>query len=98
MAADRLARDFQTFVGDVEQALKGAAQLPGDSLAAARSKLEDKVAQARSQLADASSAVVSGVSQARDAGEAYMRNRPWTILGVALVVGAVAGLLLARRG
>ena len=49
------------------------------------------MAQARAQLADS-------VSEARDAGEAYLRERPWTFIGVALLVGAVAGMLLARRG
>jgi ElaB/YqjD/DUF883 family membrane-anchored ribosome-binding protein len=89
--ADRLAADFQAFVGDVEQALKSASHLPGDSLSAARSKLEEKVVQARAQLAD-------GIGEARNAGEAYLRERPWTFVGVALLVGAVAGMLLARRG
>lgn len=98
MTPDRLAADFQAFVGDVEQALKSASHLPGDGLLAARTKLEERVAQARIQLADAGSMVANGVNQARDAGEAYMRDRPWTILGVALIVGAAAGMLLARRG
>lgn len=89
--ADRLAADFQAFVGDVEQALKSASQLPGDSLSTVRSKLEEKVAQARTTLLD-------GVSEARDAGEAYVRERPWTFIGVALLAGAIAGMLLARRG
>ena len=89
--ADSLAADFQAFVGDVEQALRSASHLPGDSLSAARSKLEEKVAQARAQLAD-------GIGEARDASVAYLRERPWTFVGVALLVGAVAGMLLARRG
>lgn len=98
MIADRLAADFQAFVSDVEQALKGASQQPGGSLQAARSTLEERVAHAREQLADASRAIANGVSKTRDAGEAYMRDRPWTILGAALVVGAVAGTLLVRKG
>jgi ElaB/YqjD/DUF883 family membrane-anchored ribosome-binding protein len=89
--AERLAADFQAFVGDVEQVLKSASHLPGDSLSAARSKLEEKVAQARAQL-------TGGVSEVRDASEAYLRDRPWTVIGVALLIGAVAGVLLARRG
>jgi ElaB/YqjD/DUF883 family membrane-anchored ribosome-binding protein len=91
VGTDRLAADFQAFVGDVEQALKSASHLPGDSLSAARSRLEEKVTQARAALAD-------GVSEARDAGEAYLRQRPWTFVGVALLAGAVAGMLLARKG
>jgi len=95
--SDRLVADFQTFVGDVEQLLRNAAHLPGDSLAAARSKLEEKVSQAKVRLADAGSAAASAAGQARDRGEDYIRERPWTMLGVAIVVGAVVGMLLSRR-
>jgi ElaB/YqjD/DUF883 family membrane-anchored ribosome-binding protein len=94
---DRLVADFQTFVGDVEQLLKSAAHLPGDGLAAARSKLEEKVSQAKGRLADTGSAAVNAANQARDMGEDYMRQRPWTVLGAAIVVGAVIGMLLSRR-
>lgn len=94
---ERLAADFQTFVGDVEQVLKSASQLPGEGLAAARGKLEEKVSQAKARLADASSAVVDSAGRARDTGEAYMRERPWTVLGVAVALGAVAGVILSRR-
>jgi ElaB/YqjD/DUF883 family membrane-anchored ribosome-binding protein len=95
--ADRLVADFQAFVSDVEQALKGAAQQTGSSVQAVRSKLEDRVAQAREQLAEASTAIAKGVSKTRGVGEAYMRDRPWAILGAALVIGAVAGTLLTRK-
>src|SRR5262245_31089818 len=88
---DQLTSDFQAFVGDVEQVLRSASHLPGDSLSAARSRLEEKVVQARAQLADS-------LSEARGSSEAYVRERPWTMLGIALLVGAAAGLLLARRG
>ena len=88
---DQLASDFQAFVGDVEQVLRSASHLPGDSLSAARSRLEERVAQARTQLANS-------LSDARDSGVTYLRERPWTALGIALLVGAAAGLLLARRG
>jgi len=74
------------------------AQETGSGLQAARSRLEERVAQAREQLADASTAIANGVSKTRDVSEAYMRDRPWTILGAALIVGAVAGTLLARKG
>ena len=94
---ERLAADFQTFVGDVEQVLKSASQLPGDGLAAARGKLEEKVFQAKARLADASTAVANTAGQARDAGEAYMRERPWAALGIAVAVGALAGAVLTRR-
>jgi ElaB/YqjD/DUF883 family membrane-anchored ribosome-binding protein len=97
-ATERLVTDFHAFVGDVEQMLKSASHLPGDSFSAVRTKLEQKVAQARAQLQDASSVVASGVNQARGAGETYLRDRPWTILGLALVIGTVAGMLLARKG
>ena len=67
---DRLVADFQTFVGDVEQLLKSAAHLPGDGLAAARSKLEEKVSQAKVRLADTGSAA----AERREPGARYGRG------------------------
>jgi ElaB/YqjD/DUF883 family membrane-anchored ribosome-binding protein len=95
---DRLAADFHTFVGHVEQALENASHLPGDVLSTARSELEEQVAQARARLADASSAVGDGVGELRETIEASVRARPWTWLGLAAAVGAVAGVVLLRRG
>lgn len=96
-SAERLAADFQTFVGDVEQALRSASVLPGDGMAAARTKLEEKVSQARLRLADAGSAAWQVAGRARDASEDYVRARPWTVLGVAVAIGALAAFLLSRR-
>jgi len=94
---DRVIADFQTFVGDVEQLLKSAAQLPGDGLAVARGRLEEKVAQAKSRLADVGASAANAAYQARDRSEDYIRDRPWTALGVAIAAGAVVGVLLSRR-
>jgi ElaB/YqjD/DUF883 family membrane-anchored ribosome-binding protein len=94
---DRLLADFQTFVGDVEQLLKSAAQLPGDGLAMARGRLEEKVSQAKSKLADVGATAANAAYQARDRSEDYIRDRPWTAIGVAIAAGAVVGVLLSRR-
>ena len=94
---ERLAADFQTFVGDVEQVLKSASQLPGDGMSAARVKLEEKVSQAKARLGDASTAIAGSAGRARDTGEAYLRERPWTAIGIAVAVGAIAGAILTRR-
>jgi len=96
--SDHLAADFDIFVGDVEQALKSASHLPGDSLSALSSILEDKVTRAKARLADASSAAAADVGEAREAMETSLRARPWSWLGVAAMVGAVVGMLLVRRG
>jgi ElaB/YqjD/DUF883 family membrane-anchored ribosome-binding protein len=94
---DRLVADFQTFVGDVEQLLRSAAQLPGDGLAVARGKLEEKVSQAKAKLADAGATAANVAYRTRDRSEGYIRDRPWTALGVAIAAGAVVGVLLSRR-
>jgi len=94
---DRLLADFQSFVGDVEQLLKSATHLPGDGFAAARGRLEEKVAQAKTKLADVGATAANAAYQARDRSEDYIRGRPWTAIGVAIAAGAVVGVLLSRR-
>jgi hypothetical protein len=67
LANDRLATDFQAFVGDVEQDAEKASRRPGDGLSALRTDSRRRRKPAQPQ--DAGSVVASGVNQ-RSAGEA----------------------------
>ena len=94
---DRVVADFHTFVEDVEQLLKSASLLPGESLAAARARLEERVVQAKARLADAGGAVADTATRARDTSETYIREYPWTALGITLAVGALVTAWMLRR-
>ncbi|HSD54812.1 MAG TPA: DUF883 domain-containing protein [Burkholderiales bacterium] len=94
---DRIARDFQGFVTDVEGLLKNAQHVSGEGVALARAKLEEKVAQAKVRLDAARAAAAEEAGRALAATGGYVRREPLKALGIAAAVGAAIALLLARR-
>jgi ElaB/YqjD/DUF883 family membrane-anchored ribosome-binding protein len=96
-APDRLARDLQGFVADVEGLIKNAQHLSGEGMSLARAKLEEKVAQAKVKLDGARAAAAIEAGRAMAATEGYVRRQPMKALGIAAAAGAILALLLARR-
>lgn len=94
---DRLARDFQGFVTDVEGLLRNAQHLSGEGVSLARAKLEEKVAQAKVKLDGARAAAAAEAGRAMAATEGYVRRQPIKAVGIAAAAGAILALLLARR-
>jgi ElaB/YqjD/DUF883 family membrane-anchored ribosome-binding protein len=94
---ERLARDFQGFVADVEGLLRNAQHLSGEGVSLARAKLEEKVAQAKVKLDGARAAAAAEAGRAVAATEGYVRRQPMKALGIAAAAGAIVALLLARR-
>ena len=83
-AKGRMAKDFRTMINDSEDLLKAAANVSGESFGAARTKFEERVKSAKALLADASP-------------PEYVRENPWSALGIAAAVGLVLGFLVAKR-
>jgi ElaB/YqjD/DUF883 family membrane-anchored ribosome-binding protein len=94
---ERLARDFQGFVADVEGLLKNARHLSGEGLSLAQAKLEEKVAQAKVKLDGARVAAAAEAGRAIAATEDYVRRQPARAVAIAAAAGAILALLLARR-
>jgi len=83
-AKARMAADFRTMISDGEDLLKAAASVSGEGFGAARSKFEERVKSAKAMLADA-------------AQPDYIRDNPWTAVGIAVAAGLVLGFLVAKR-
>lgn len=96
-AGERITADFRAMIADSEDLLKAAATVSSDSLTAARTKFEARVARAKAALADASQPVVDKTRAAAAAADGYVRDRTWSAIGVAAVIGALIGILAARR-
>ena len=92
-----LAREFNSFVSDVERVVKDLQHLTGSSLSSARSELEGRVSRARESLAGAGRDAVDTAARGTDAMEEYVTRRPWSALAVAVAVGAVVAVILTRR-
>ncbi|MET1081914.1 MAG: hypothetical protein ABWY12_02530 [Burkholderiales bacterium] len=77
--------------------LKDMVNSTADEFAAARSKIEGNLVEARSRIDDARLAVTEKGRGTADAAQVYVREKPWTALGVVAAAGLIIGFLLSRR-
>jgi ElaB/YqjD/DUF883 family membrane-anchored ribosome-binding protein len=93
-----LIKDLKRVVGDADNLLKEVVNSSAEEFTAARSKVEAKLGEAKARLDGARVAVANKAIGAADATNAYARENPWKLIGVAAVAtGLLAALLLHRR-
>lgn len=96
-AGSRIAADFRAMIADSEDLLKAATTMSGEGLAAARVKFEQKVSRAKTALAEASQPMLDKTRETAAAADGYVREHPWSAIGVAVAAGLLVGFLAARR-
>jgi ElaB/YqjD/DUF883 family membrane-anchored ribosome-binding protein len=94
---DKLAGDLRTLIGDAEELLKASANQAGEKFAVARQKIEQSLVEGKKSLADAEKLVFQKSKEAVDVADDYVRENPWSAVGIAAAVGLVIGMLI-RRG
>jgi ElaB/YqjD/DUF883 family membrane-anchored ribosome-binding protein len=68
-----------------------------DLLKEAGLEAEGKLGDAKATLTEAGTAVSEKARYAASATDAYVRENPWKVLGVAAAVGALVAILLTTR-
>lgn len=94
---DKLMADLRVVIGDAEELLKITAGQAGDKAADLRSRIEHRLAAARKDLARLQEDAAFEVRHAGRVADTYVRENPWTAVGIAAGVGLVLGLLISRR-
>ena len=96
LSRQRMASELRSLVQNAEELLRHAVRDAGNEFSDARTRLENGVATARSSLAAAEDAVLDEVRDAARATDGYVRENPWTAIGLGAGLGLLAGLLIAR--
>ncbi len=94
---EKLASDLKTLVGDAEELLKATASQAGEKVAVARQKIEQSLIEGKKALADAEKVLVKKSKEAADIADDYVRENPWSAVGIAAGVGLVLGLLIRGK-
>jgi ElaB/YqjD/DUF883 family membrane-anchored ribosome-binding protein len=97
LAKNRITGDIKTVIGDSEDLLKAAANMPREGLAVARDKLEERLNSAKTMLVDASQPAIDKARETAAATNDYAHDHPWTMIGAAAAVGILIGFLAAKR-
>lgn len=91
------AQTLKESIASVGAAGKDAAAATAEEISAARTLVAEKLRQTRSRLVEARAVVADKAKCTAQATDAYVKDHPWQVLGVAAAAGVLAGVLLSRR-
>jgi ElaB/YqjD/DUF883 family membrane-anchored ribosome-binding protein len=91
------ADEIKNLIADVEELVARIADLNDVDVASVRNRVMSTVAAAKESLAQSTDSVKRQAQNAWSEADDYVRESPWVAVGLAALVGAVAGILVARR-
>ena len=95
-STEKLMGDLKTLIGDAEELLKATTSQAGEKVAAARQKIEQSLIEGKKALAEAEQIVIERSKEYADMADNYIRENPWSAVGIAAGVGLILGLLMRR--
>jgi ElaB/YqjD/DUF883 family membrane-anchored ribosome-binding protein len=92
-AKHRLVTDFSAIIEDAEKLLQATAGQASDQVVAARARVQASIKAAKQEITAVEELAAGNVRAANK----YVHEHPWPLIGAATAVGALIGMLLARR-
>jgi ElaB/YqjD/DUF883 family membrane-anchored ribosome-binding protein len=89
--------EIKNLIADVEDLVARIANLKDEDVARLRTKVMRAVGAAKEGLSGGAGTVRDQTQQALSGADEYVRESPWVAVGIAAAVGAVVGILVARR-
>lgn len=89
--------EWRDLVADVEDLLKKVANVGDAEIAAVRDRLQKTLATAKSSAAAGARRARVYAQDASTAADDYVRESPWTAVGLAAAVGVLIGFIASRR-
>lgn len=94
---DKLMEDLRLVVEDAEELLRATANQAGEGASAARARIQENLQVVKARLDSAEEAVVERARRAAKDADQYVHENPWQAIGISACVGAIVGMLIARR-
>lgn len=95
-STEKLMGDLRTLISDAEDLLRATTSQAGEKVAVARQKIEQSLVEGKKALAEAEKVVIERSKEYADIADDYIRENPWSAVGIAAGVGLVLGLLMRR--
>lgn len=89
--------EIKNLIADVEDLMARIADLKDADVARVRSKVQRAVDATKQSLADSAGTLRQHAQNVASTADDYVRDSPWQAIGIAALVGAVAGILATRR-
>ncbi|AVJ19411.1 DUF883 family protein [Serratia rhizosphaerae] len=95
--AENLRAELKSLADTLEEVLNSSTDKPKAELEKLRSKAQGALKDTRARLGDAGDKLANQTKQIAGQADDYVRDNPWTGIGIGAAVGVVLGVLLARR-
>lgn len=89
--------EIKSLIADVEDLMARIADLKDADVVRVRGKVQRAVEATKQSLADGAEVIRQHAQDVASTADDYVRDRPWQAVGIAALVGAVVGILAARR-
>ncbi|OMQ23639.1 DUF883 family protein [Serratia oryzae] len=95
--AENLRAELKSLADTLEEVLNSSTDKSKAELEKLRAKAEDRLKDTRERLSNAGDKLAHQTKQMACQADDYVRENPWTGIGIGAAVGIVLGVLLARR-
>ncbi|MEX0445905.1 YqjD family protein [Xenorhabdus sp. SGI246] len=95
--SEELRAELQSLADTLEEVLNSSEDKSKAELEKLRSKAEKMLKDARTAFSNASDKLTDQTKEIASCANSYVRDNPWTSVGIGAAVGIILGVLLARR-
>ncbi|MEQ4922631.1 DUF883 family protein [Proteus hauseri] len=96
-SSEDLRSELKSLADTLEEVLNSSADKSKEELQSLREKAECALKGSRAKLSDAGRELVDNTKEMAGKADNYVRENPWTGIGIGAAVGVVLGVLLAKR-
>lgn len=96
-ATDNLRAELKSLADTLEEVLSSSGDKSKEEMSKIRSKAEHALRESRHRLCETSDVIAKQTREAAAKADNYVRENPWTGVGIGAAVGVVLGVLLSRR-
>ncbi|MBA5203953.1 DUF883 domain-containing protein [Pectobacterium aroidearum] len=95
--SEYLRAELKSLADTLEEVLSTSSDKSKAELDKLRNKAESALKETRNRLSDTGERIASHTKEAVESADDYVRQNPWTSVGIGAAVGVVLGVLLSRR-
>jgi len=94
---EQLMDELHAMIKDAEELLQATSNQAGEDAAIARARIQKSLQVMKGRMGAAEAVVLERTRHAAKATDQYVHENPWKAIGISACVGAIVGMLIARR-